>query len=166
MVAAVAVLAGCSSAPAADRPTTTSPAVAAIDAAPPDAGASAAVAAAPAWVFRYHTADRSEIWTLRYAGGEAELVVETAAGTQRYLGTAADAASLAIDVTTGTARMTLDCKHERRALGAKCNDAAAPALDVLACYHPDFSTAMPFGAAPGVEYVIDASCNGYRLVAP
>jgi hypothetical protein len=166
-LAIVASLAACSAAaPATERPVTADPRAVTVDAAPPDAGVSAAVAAAPAWVFRYHTADRSETWTLRYTGGEAMLVVDSAQGSLRYLGSATDGASLAIDVSTGTAKMALDCKHEQRALSRKCNDTAGPAIDVLACYHPDFATPMPFGPEPGVEYVVDASCNGYRLVTP
>jgi len=73
-------------------------------------------------------------------------------------------ATLAIDVTTGTARMTLDCKKAQRKLGAACNDKAAKQVDVLDCYHPDFKTPMPFAPAPGVEYVSDATCTGYRLL--
>lgn len=130
----------------------------------PDAGVPAAVSAAPAWVFRYATAQRTETWTLQHADGAALLVVEAASGTQRYHGTAtATADGLALDVTTGSARLALTCKRARRPLGTACNDAKAPAQDLLDCYHPDFAAPMPFGAAPGVEYVVDTSCNGYRL---
>jgi hypothetical protein len=145
------------------------PAAAPIESAPtsaPDAGISEALASAPAWVFAYRTAERAETWTLRYAGSEAMLEIETAQGVMRYLGTAAEAASLTIDVSSASARMSLDCKRAQRALSAACNDTAAPAVDVLDCYHPDYDTPMPFGAAPGVEFVVDDSCNGYRLVSP
>jgi len=136
---------------------------AAVDA-PPDAPDP--LASAPAYIFRYHTAARSETWTLRYGDGAALLVVEGAQGTQRYRGTATEGASLALDVTTGTAKLALDCKRAKRPLGVKCNDKKARPIDVLDCFHPDFATPMTFGAAPGVEYVVDATCNGFRLVAP
>lgn len=122
--------------------------------------------AAPAWVFRYKTAERAETWTLRYAEGAALLVVETAQGAQRYLGTAADGASLAIAVTTGSAKLALDCKHAKRAVSTKCNDPKAKPSDVLDCYHPDFKEPMPFGPAPGIEYVVESGCTGYRRIAP
>ena len=166
MKRAIVVLAACSSAPStAKKPDSPPPADAAVDAAP-DAGVSEAVLAAPAWVFRYSTAQRKETWTLRHNGGEALVTVETAQATQRYLGTATQGASLVVDVSTGTAKLTLDCKNAKRAVGTKCNDAKAKKLDVLDCYHPDFKEPMPFGPAPGIEYQVDASCNGYRLVAP
>ncbi|HET9987693.1 MAG TPA: hypothetical protein VFQ65_04220 [Kofleriaceae bacterium] len=140
---------------------------AAIDAAVPDAGISAALAAAPAWVFRYATAQRTETWTLRVDAGQALLVVESATGTLRYTGTATEAPdALALAVTTGTAKLALQCKHAKRALSAKCNDTKAARIDVLDCYHPDFKEPMPFGHAPGIEYAVDASCNGYRVIAP
>lgn len=168
VVALSFALAGCSSAPpAAERPAPLAPAPAdaAIDAAP-DAGVPAAVTAAPAWVFRYATAQRAETWTLRYAEGSALLLVETAAGTLRYTGTATEGASLALAVSTTTGKLALECKHAKRAIGAKCNDAKARPIDLLDCYHPDFAEPMPFGPAPGVEYTVSATCTGYRLVAP
>lgn len=159
----VAALAACSSAaPPPPTPPIAHVADAAVDAVPPDAPDPAA-SAAP-WVFRYHSKDRTETWTLRHADGRAQLVVESATGTQRYAGTATEGATLAIDVTTGTARMTLDCKKAQRKLGAACNDRAGKPIDVLDCYHPDFKTPMPFAPAPGVEYVSDATCTGYRLL--
>ncbi|HWU90297.1 MAG TPA: hypothetical protein VN253_23695, partial [Kofleriaceae bacterium] len=121
---------------------------------------------APAWVFRYHTAQRSETWTLRFAGDAALLEVQTSQGVVRYFGAAADGASLALNVSAGTAKLALDCKREKRALGLACNDSKARPIDVLDCYHPDFKTPMPFGPAPGIEYVVDEHCNGYRLIAP
>ena len=135
---------------------------AAIDAAP-DAGAPQAVLDAPAWVFKYSTADRKETWTLRHAEGQALLVVKTAQGAQRYLGTMTNGA---LAVSTGSAKLALDCKPSQRSLSAKCNDARAPKVDVLDCYHPDFKEPMPFGKAPGVEYVVAAGCTGYRLATP
>src|SRR5207253_1574627 len=140
-----------------------SPAIdAAIDAAS-DAGVPQAVLDAPTWIFKYSTSDRRETWTLRHADGQALLVVETAQGIQRYLGTMTNGA---LAVSTGTAKLALDCKANKRALSAKCNDAKASKRDVLDCYHPDFQEPMPFGAAPGVEYVVAADCTGYRLAAP
>jgi hypothetical protein len=132
----------------------------------PDAGPSAAVASAPAWVFAYRTADRSETWTLRHAGGEAMIDVETPKGTTRYLGSATDGDTLVLALSATTAKISLECKRTTRAIGTACNDTKAAPVDVLDCYHPDFETPMPFGAAPGIEYVIDATCNGYRLAAP
>lgn len=165
-LAAVVVLAACSSAPPAPaRPHETAPVPgdAAVDTPAPDAGLPAAVMAAPPWVFAYRTADRAETWTLRFADGAALLVVESQQGVTRYTGTATEGASLALAVSTGTAKLALDCKHAKRAVSAKCNDAKAKPIDILDCYHPDFKEPMPFGPAPGIEYVVDATCSGYRL---
>jgi hypothetical protein len=165
------LLAACgSSSPAiksesAPAPPAPAPADAAV-ATPPDAAVPDAVTQAPAWVFRYHTADRSETWTLQYAGGSALLVVETAKGTTRYTGSATEGATLALAVSTQTAKMALDCKRVTRPVGAKCNDTKAKPIEVLDCFHPDFKAPMPFGHAPGIEYVVDGSCNGYRLRTP
>ena len=157
--------AACSGSPTkVEPPATPVPADAAAPDAAPDAGVSAALAAAPAWVFRYATAQRTETWTLRMDAGQALLVVDSAHGTLRYTGTVSDA--LALDVTTGTAKLALSCKHAKRALSAKCNDTKAKPIEVLDCYHPDFKEPMPFGPAPGIEYAVDATCNGYRLIAP
>jgi hypothetical protein len=166
--AASLTLAACSSAPpAAERPVPPASitADAAVDAAP-DAGVPEAVMAAPAWVFRYTTAQRAETWTFRHAGGSALLVVETAQGATRYTGTATEGASLVLAVSTATAKLALDCKHARRAIGAKCNDTKAKPIELLDCFHPDFAQPMPFGAAPGVEYAVVDGCTGYRLAAP
>lgn len=151
--------------PAAPPPTP--PADAAVEAAPPDAFPEA-VLEAPAWIFGYHTADRSETWTLRHAAGTALLVVATARGEQRYVGTATEdaAGGLKLDVSTGTAKLALACKRAERAVSATCNDRKARPVEVLDCYHPDFQTPMPFAPAPGIEYVDDASCHGYRLRTP
>jgi hypothetical protein len=162
--AVAAVLVACSSgAPPAQRPEPAPPPI--VDAAPPDAGIPQAVLDAPAWVFHFQTAQRDETWTLRYAAGAALLVVDTAQGTTRYTGTATEGASLALALSTGTATLTLDCKPAKRAIGA-CSDLDAPPVDVLECYHPDFVAPMPFGVAPGVEYVVVPGCTGYRLAAP
>jgi hypothetical protein len=163
-IACVIALAACSSAaPPPPTPPVAHVADAGVDAPPPDAPDPSA-SAAP-WIFRYHATDRTETWTLRYAGGRAQLAVESATGTRRYAGTATEGATVAIDVTSGSARMTLDCKKAQRKLGAKCNDPAGKQVDVLDCYHPDFKTPMPFAPAPGVEFVSDATCTGYRLIA-
>ena len=125
-----------------------------------------AVTQAPAWIFRYHTAQRTETWTLRYAAGQALVIVDGAQGAIRYTGTATDGDSLALTVSTSTAKLALDCKRVKKPLSAKCNDIKAKPIDVLDCYHPDFKSPMSFGAAPGIEYVVDATCNGFRLIAP
>ncbi len=166
--AASIVLVACRSAPPmAERPVPPAPiaADAAVDAAP-DAGVPEAVTTAPAWVFRYTTAQRAETWTLRYAAGSALLVVETAQGATRYIGTATEGSSLVLAVSTATAKLGLDCKHAKRAVGTRCNDTKAKPIELLDCYHPDFAAPMPFGPAPGVEYAVTESCNGYRLAAP
>ncbi|MBX3159027.1 MAG: hypothetical protein KF773_23875 [Deltaproteobacteria bacterium] len=159
-------VAGCSS-PASPPPAAPTTPVAAIDAAAPAADAAPQVpdelAHAPAWIFRYATAERTETWTLRHHGDGALVTVEGAQGTTRYLGTAADGASLALAVTSGPNQLALDCKRQKRGVGATCNDPKAKPLDVLDCYHPDFGAPMTFGAAPGIEYT-DA-CKGYRLIA-
>ena len=127
---------------------------------------SSAVLAAPEWVFRYRTAERTELWSLRVAGDEAYLMVETARGTSPYLGTAAEGESLVIDVRSPGATIGLECKRTARPMGKACNAAKAPPVEILDCYHRDFATPMPFAAAPGIEYVVDATCNGYRLARP
>jgi hypothetical protein len=121
------------------------------------------VLGAPAFVFRFHTADRSETWTLQHAEGSALLVVESTKGTQRYQGTATDSGTLSLDVSTGTAKLALECKREKLAVSAKCNDTKAKPIDVLNCYHPDFKSPMSFAPAPGIEYVVEPGCSGFRL---
>jgi hypothetical protein len=163
----VLCLVACSSppSPAAEHPTPPPPPVAAVDAAPPaDAGVPEEVTAAPAWIFRFNTPGRVETWTLRFANEHALLVVEAATGTTRYQGSMSDA--LALRVKAGSALMSLDCKREKQAIGTKCNDTKAKKIDVLACYHPDFKSPMTFGAEPGIEYVANDSCTGYRLIGP
>lgn len=162
-------LAACSGSapPSPATPAAPAPADAAVPIdAPPDAGPSAAVMAAPAWVFQYSTPARTETWTLRHAEGQAVIEVLSAGRTQVYTGTATQGASLALAVSTGTAKLTLDCKHAKRPLSHKCNDTKAKAIEVLDCYHPDFKAPMPFGPFPGVEYVETKGCTGYRLITP
>lgn len=166
-------LAACSSAPSAPTtPPTTTPPAAPIDAggdqvhAPPDAGAPAAVATAPSWVFRYNTPARTETWTLQFAGGDAQLVVDDGKRPLRYLGTATEGVTISIAVATHTAKLSLDCKRTKRPLSTKCNDRKAKPIDVLDCYHPDFKEPMPFAETHGVEYVTSKDCTGYRLIAP
>ncbi len=125
-----------------------------------------AVTKASPWIFGYRTADRSETWTLRLAEGAALLEVQSKTGTLRYTGTATVSATFALDVSTGTAKMKLECKKAKRRLSTKCNDTKAKPVDVLDCYHPDFKEPMPFGPVPGVEYVGDDRCTGYRVVTP
>lgn len=158
---ALCVLCACgSSTPPAVAPPVAPPAADAAIAVAPDAGPSAALAAAPAWIFRYTAPPRIETWTLRVAGDEAMLAVETAQGTTTYLGTATEGRTLAIAVATQTAKLALDCKHGVRAIGATCKAKQPPQLEVLDCFHPDFKEPMTFAAAPGVEYA--ASCPGYQ----
>ena len=158
---------GCSSSPSpAPQAPVPAPVVTA-DAAPPpppDAGVPEAVLNAPAWVFRYNTPGRVETWTLRYAGDQALLVVEAASGTAKYFGSVANATSLKLALAAPTAQMNLECKPVQKAIGKKCNDAKAPKLDVLDCYHPDFKEPMTFGQAPGVEFAQVDGCTGYRLI--
>ncbi len=151
---------GCGSA----TPPSQAPVVAATpaDAALADAGVPADVASAPAWIFRYNAPDRLETWTLRYHGGVAALDVQSKTGTVHYLGSATEGESLRLEVAASNARMALDCKHEQLAVGVTCGDKQATKQDVLACYHPDFKAPMPFGAAPGVEFVTTPACTGYR----
>jgi hypothetical protein len=165
----VVVLAACSSpaAPPAEHPVTTTEARQ--DAAPEPEPPPAPDAAVPevagdVWVFRYSTKDRNETWSLRYKDGNAVLVVETGGRQMLYLGSAAEDKTLKIAVASGTAKLALDCKRAKRPLSAKCNDSKAKPIEVLDCYHKDFKTPMPFGLAPGVEYFVNESCNGYRLV--
>ena len=163
---AVCLLVACSS-PAAppEHPAPTPAPVAIADAAMPDAGPPAELLAAPAWVFRYNAPGRLETWTLRSHGDAGMVVVERANGATQYLGTAADGASLVLTLAAGPNKLSLDCKHEKLAVGTKCNDTKAKKLDVLNCYHPDFKSPMTFGPAPGIEYVTSDSCNGYRLLS-
>jgi hypothetical protein len=155
---------GCGSATPPSQPPTlaAAPADAASPDASPDAGIPADVASAPAWIFRYSAPDRLETWTLRYHGGVAALDVQSKTGTVHYLGTATDGESMHLEVAATSARMALDCKHEQLAVGATCGDKKAAKQDVLACYHPDFKAPMPFGPAPGVEFVTTPACTGYR----
>lgn len=143
--------------------------MAVIDAAPPvdaavdaavDAGPSAALATAPAWIFRYDAPPRIETWTLRTHEGQALVTVETTAAVVRYLGTVVTGDGLALDVASPTARLTLTCKPASRPIGATCAARKPPTLEVLDCFHPDFASPMTFARAPGVVY--DAACPGYR----
>jgi hypothetical protein len=164
--AVVVLLAGCAAAP--PPPTADPPArpVVVPDAALPDAAPPPdPLADAAPYVFRFTTAQRAETWTLRFGSGAAAIDVVSASATQHYRGTAVDGASLVISATTASGKVALDCKHTKRAVSAKCNDAKAKPIDVLDCYAPDFATPMPFAPAPGIEYVVDAKCNGYRLGA-
>jgi hypothetical protein len=133
----------------------------------PDAGLPAAVTAAPAWIFHYEAQGRAETWTLQHAEGAALLVVESdAQPTRRYTGSATQGETLKVEVTSGTAKLALDCKPAKRPLSQKCNDKKAKQNDVLDCFVPDFKQPMPFGPAPGIEYVEVTGCKGYRLIAP
>lgn len=172
LLAAAVVLAACASNPPVAPPGVTSPPPAPADAAVPVAVPVAVIdaapaippelAAAPAWVFRFNSANRVETWTLRWAGDRALLVVEGAT-TTTYVGSATDGASLKIDVSTSNAKMSLDCKRDKLAASATCGDAKAGKVDVLACYAVGFDTPMSFGQ-PGIEYVAGPGCAGYRLM--
>ena len=126
----------------------------------PDAGPSAALLEAPAWIFRYNAPPRIETWTLRVADGQALLDVDNGTSPLRYTGTAEQGATLKLSVATSTAKLALECKPARRAIGPMCTGKKPPAADVLDCYHPDFKEPMTFAPAPGVEY--SADCSGYR----
>jgi hypothetical protein len=67
-------------------------------------------------------------------------------------------------------RVSRDRGSVRRfdAAGAKAGrgDKATKKVDVLDCYHPDFAAPMSFGAEPGIEFVAEAKCSGYRRIAP
>jgi hypothetical protein len=161
---------GCGSSPApTEKPVQPAPADAAVDATP-DAGVSEAVTNAPAWVFRYNAPGRLETWTLRYAGDQAMVVVESARGTTRYIGSAADGGALTLTLAAGPNKLSLECKRQQLAVGAECGkqtgDKTTKKLDVLDCYHPDFKSPMSFAAAPGVEFVTSDACTGYRVLAP
>src|SRR5438094_924500 len=117
---ALCLVAACSS-PAAPAPPPEHPApppapVATPDAAIPDAGVPDEVSSAPGFIFKFNSPDRVETWTLKWANGNALVVVEAVKGTTRYLGTATEGASLAIAVTSGPNKMTLDCKKEKLAV--------------------------------------------------
>ena len=159
-------LVACGSAPPAEKPIPPAPPVADAAVVVPDADVPDAVTAAPAWVFRFASPERTETWTLRFADGKALLVVDNAQGPRRYVGTATEGTSLALAVTSANAKVALDCKRAKRAASTKCNDPKAKPIDVLDCYHPDFKDPMPFAPAPGMEYSADAGCKGYRLIAP
>jgi hypothetical protein len=117
-------------------------------------------------MFRYSTAERSETWTLRHAEGKAVLVIVNHQGPRRYTGPAVEQdGTLVIDVTSSNAKLALKCKREKLTVSAKCGDRKAKPVEVLSCYHADFTTPMPFAPPPGIEYLVDKTCNGYRLIA-
>ncbi len=132
---------------------------------------------APAHVFRFASTARTETWTLWFAAGVAMLNVQSAnSAVTRYQGSATDGASVVIEVASTTAKLTLDCKPATRELEPACDAAATkpkpkkkPAkirVDALDCFHADFKEPMPFGPLPGIEYVADGPCAGYRAIAP
>lgn len=158
-------LVACSSsakAPAPPAPAAAPPPDAAVDAASPDAGIPPTAAV---WRFRYNKPPRVETWTLRFGDGHATVDVESGQGTLHYFGTAVEGESVKLDVATSSAKITLDCKRAKRPLGTKCNFAKPKPADVLDCYHPDFKEPMPFGPEPGVEYVDEPKCTGYRVIS-
>lgn len=113
-----------------------------------------------------------ETWSLRFGDGHAAIDVQpiqgtgagqTGPGTLHYFGTAIEGETIKLDVATSNAKISLECKRAKRPLSTKCNDKKAKPVEVLDCYHPDFKEPMPFGEGDGVEYVVDASCNGCRL---
>jgi len=165
LAAVIAVGCGSSQSPAPEKPPQAPPApVVSVDAAAPDAGIPDEVMNAPAWIFRFNAPGRLETWTLRYAGDSALLIVEAATGTTRYVGTMSSTGQLT--ASTANAKMSLECKPDKLAVSAKCNDTKAKKIDVLNCFHPDFKTPMTFGHEPGIEFVTSDKCNGYRSIAP
>ena len=153
----VVVLVACSS-PAGERTTTpvvTAPADAAVALdAPPDAGPSPELAAAPEWVFRFDAPDRKETWRLRFTGDAAMLSIDRKPAPVTYLGTA-----------TGTSfafpagKLELACSHAKLDVGC---EKKRTKLDVLSCKLAGFDVPMPFAAAPGIEFVADKTC--YRTI--
>ena len=145
--------------------------------APPDAGPSSEVAAAPVWVFRFNAGPRFETWKLRFAESGAALVIERKdQPASSHLGTTSGTR-----FTFADAKLELDCERDKldvvgatavRACQGKQPGRWAPAattkLDVLSCKLAGFDVPMPFAAAPGVEYVQinDACGGGYRAIAP
>lgn len=174
---AIVTLAACSS-PAAPQPAQpVMPAEAPADAAPPpvvvDARPDISLTA-PAYVFRFASQARAETWTLWFASGVAMLNVDTAGGTVRqYQGGATEGTSIVIDVASATAKIRLDCKRAKREVDPACDPGAprpkkAPRklqVDALDCFHADFKEPMPFGPTPGIEYVADGACAGYRVIS-
>ena len=113
---------------------------------------------------RFDALPRVETWTLRHAGGEAMVVVESSRGTTTYVGTATEGATLVVSVATATAKLVLDCKHATRPIGNTCAVRKPASLEVLDCFVPDFASPMTFAPAPGVEF--SARCNGYQRLPP
>lgn len=178
MRAFVLALVACSSpSPPPAQPVPPSPpdaAVAAVDAAPPDIKLEA-----PAYVFRFTSAARTETWTLWFAHGVAVLNVQPAGGAiTQYQGSATDGTTLLVEVASATAKLKLDCKRTKREIDAACDPAAKPtpkpmpktkpaptpkkSIAALDCFVEGFQEPMPFGPAPGIEYVADGACAGYR----
>ena len=173
MCALVVGFAACSSAsPPPAQPVPPAPpdaAVAIVDAPPPDIRLEA-----PAYVFRFTSAARTETWSLWFAHGAAVLDVQPVGGAiTQYRGSATEAATLLVEVAGPTAKMKLDCKRTKRELAAPCDPAAKPpkakakapattTIDALDCFVEGFKEPMPFGPTPGIEYVADGVCAGYR----
>jgi hypothetical protein len=170
--ALLVAIGACSSAPPPAQPTPAPPpdaAVAAVDAAPerPDIR----VTATP-YVFRFSSAARKETWTMWFATGVAVLNVQPDGGAiTQYQGSATEGATLLVDVTGPTAKLVLDCKRTKRDLLPTCDPAAKPpkgkppaiSIDALDCFVPNFKEPMPFGPSPGIEYIADGPCAGYRV---
>lgn len=159
---ALIVVAACSS-PSKPAPVEPPPPPVPDAAVAPDAGVPADAAT---WRFRFSTKDRTETWSLRFGNGYATMDIELADRTAHYTGTMVGGASTKLEFSAGSARLSLDCKRSQRPLSSKCNDMTAKPIDVLDCYVPDFKEPMPFGEGQGVEYVVDPTCNGYRLIPP
>jgi hypothetical protein len=174
---AIFALAACSS-PAVPQPAQpVTPREAPADAAPPPVASDTRPdisLTAPAYVFRFASQARAETWTLWFASGVAMLNVDTAGGTVRqYQGSATEGTSIGIEVASATAKIKLDCKRAKREVDAACDPGAprpnkAPKkiqVDALDCFHADFKEPMPFGPKPGIEYVADGTCAGYRVIS-
>jgi hypothetical protein len=131
--------------------------------------------ATTAYVFRYQSAARSETWTLWFASGVAVLNVQPDGGAiVQYQGSVGDGDPMAITVEGPTAKMSLSCKRTTREVDAYCDPAAPKSkkkstkkkLEALDCFHADFKEPMPFGVMPGIVYVADGACAGYRSISP
>jgi hypothetical protein len=128
-------------------------------------------ATATPYVFRFASAARNETWTMWFGSGVAVLDVQPEGGAvTQYRGSAVVGATLGIDVASPTAKLSLDCKRTKRDVDPPCDPKAKPAkskpkkisIEALDCFVPNFKEPMPFGPAPGIEYVADGACAGFR----
>lgn len=129
-------------------------------------------ATATPYVFRFASATRNETWTMWFGSGVAVLDVQPDGGAiTQYQGSATEGATLVIDVAGPTAKLVLDCKRTKRDVDPPCSGKPAKgrpkkiSIEALDCFVPNFKEPMPFGPAPGIEFVADGACAGYRVRA-